>query len=76
MKIKTSVSLSRELLAQIDRAAGGKLNRSAFLEKAAWDELALLARRAREARDRRILARNAASLNAEAADVLEFQTES
>jgi metal-responsive CopG/Arc/MetJ family transcriptional regulator len=75
MKIKTSVSLSEEVLAAMDRASGGKTNRSAFLEKAAWTEIEMLRRQKREARDRRILDRDADALNAEALDVLEFQAE-
>ena len=75
MKVKTSVTLSAELLAEMDRAAGGKINRSEFLERAAWSEIELLKRRRRDVRDRRILDRAAKSLNAEALDVLEFQTE-
>ena len=76
MKVKTSVTLSEEVLVEMDRATGGKLNRSAFLEKAAWSEIDLLKRQRREARDRRILDRGAKRLNAEAMDVLEFQSHS
>jgi metal-responsive CopG/Arc/MetJ family transcriptional regulator len=75
MRTKTSVSLTEELLAEIDKIAGRDVNRSEFLEKAAWDRLALLKRRRREARDGQILRRNAVSLNAEAADVLEYQAD-
>jgi metal-responsive CopG/Arc/MetJ family transcriptional regulator len=75
MRTKTSVSLSKELLAEIDKVAGRDVNRSEFLEKAAWDRVALLKRRRREARDSRILLRNSMALNAEAADVLEFQAD-
>lgn len=75
MRTKTSVSLSRELLAEIGRVAGRNANRSEFLEKAAWDRLALLERRRREARDSRILDRRARALNAEALDVLEYQAD-
>jgi metal-responsive CopG/Arc/MetJ family transcriptional regulator len=75
MKVKTSVTLSEEVLAEMDRASGGRVNRSEFLERAAWSELAALKRRRREARDRRILDRAAKSLNAEALDVLEFQAD-
>jgi metal-responsive CopG/Arc/MetJ family transcriptional regulator len=75
MRVKTSVSLSGELLSEIDRVAGRDVNRSEFLEKAAWDRLALLKRRRRETRDRRVLDRRARSLNAEALDVLEYQAD-
>ncbi len=75
MRTKTSVSLTEELLAEIGRFAGPDVNRSEFLEKAAWDRLALLKRRRREARDGRILQRRARALNAEAIDVLEYQAD-
>ena len=73
MRVKTSVSLSQELLSDIRRVAGARVNRSEFLEAAAWDRLALLKRRRREARDRAILDRNEKSLNSEALDVLDYQ---
>ena len=75
MREKTSVSLSRELLAEIERVGGSNVNRSEFLEAAAWDRISLLRRRHREARDLSILNRRAKSLNAEALDVLEYQAE-
>jgi metal-responsive CopG/Arc/MetJ family transcriptional regulator len=75
MRTKTSVSLSPELLAEIGRVVGRNANRSEFLEKAAWDRVALLKRRRREARDSRILDRRARVLNSEALDVLEYQAD-
>lgn len=75
MREKTSVSLTKELLAEISRVAGPDVNRSEFLEKAAWDRVALLKRLRREARDRRILARHARALNSEALDVLQYQAD-
>lgn len=73
MRAKTSVSLTKELLLEIPRVAGKKVNRSEFLEAAAWDRISLLRRRRREAGDRAILDRRSKSLNAEALDVLEYQ---
>lgn len=73
MRVKTSVSLTEELLAEIGRVAGQDVNRSEFLEKAAWDRLAVLKRRRREGRDRRILDRRSRELNSEALDVLDYQ---
>ena len=75
MRTKTSVSLTSELLAEIGRVAGRDVNRSEFLEQAAWDRLAMLKRRRREARDVRILGRQARALNVEAIDVLEYQAD-
>jgi len=75
MRSKTSVSLTKELLAEITRVGGSNVNRSEFLEAAAWDRIALLKRRRREARDRRILDRRARALNSEAIDVLGYQAD-
>lgn len=75
MRVKTSATLSTELLLEIKRVAGSKVNRSEFLEAAAWDRLALLKRRRREARDRSILDRHSRFLNSEALDVLEYQAD-
>jgi len=75
MREKTSVSLTKELLVEIRRVAGPKANRSRFLEAAAWDRIAVLRRRRREARDKTILDRDSRSLNAEAFDVLDYQAD-
>lgn len=75
MRAKTSVSLTKELLAEIGKVAGRDVNRSEFLERAAWDRIALLKRRRREERDARILDRRARALNSEALDVLEYQSD-
>jgi metal-responsive CopG/Arc/MetJ family transcriptional regulator len=75
MREKTSVSLTKELLLEIKRVGGARVNRSEFLEAAAWDRISLLKRRRREARDRAILNRHSKSLNAEALDVLEYQAD-
>lgn len=69
------MSLTDELLAEISRVAGRDANRSEFLERAAWDRIAMLKRRRREARDIRILDRRARALNTEALDVLEYQAD-
>jgi len=75
MRRKTSVSLTDDLLKEIGRVGGRRVNRSEFLEKAAWDRIARLKRQRRDARDRRILEREARTLNAEALDVLEYQAD-
>ncbi len=75
MRSKTSVSLTKELLAEITRVGGSNVNRSEFLEAAAWDRIALLKRQRRETRDRRILDRRARALNSEAIDVLGYQAD-
>jgi metal-responsive CopG/Arc/MetJ family transcriptional regulator len=72
MKIKTSITLSEDLVAELDRAAGSE-SRSAFIENVLQ---AFLRRRAldeEQERDRRLLDRAAARLNREAEEVLEYQ---
>ena len=74
MKVKTSVTLSEELLNAIS-AETDRSNRSALIEEATWR---YLRGRQRETRDRRELERineHADELNEEAFDVLEFQAD-
>ena len=74
MKVKTSITLSEELLAAIDqRARERRKNRSDFIEAAARAFIEQLARGEQDARDLEILNGRADSLNVEAADVLEYQ---
>ena len=75
MKAKTSVTLSEELLAAIEKEGGRGVNRSEFLEAAGWDRVALLRRQRRNVRDRKLIDRHAEALNEEALDVLEYQIE-
>ena len=73
MKVKTSVTLSPELLAAIDRDCQGKASRSAFLERVAWESIRSAERAERDVRDIAIINANAERLNREALDVLEMQ---
>ena len=73
MKVKTSITLSEEILEAIDLHIGEYRSRSEFLETAARDFLAQLARKEAEQRDLDIINRHADSLNAEAEDVLTYQ---
>lgn len=73
MKIKTSVTLSDTLLAEIDRHAGRNANRSEFIETAVRGYIAALVRRQQNLRDLAIINRRAARLNREAKDVLDYQ---
>jgi Arc/MetJ-type ribon-helix-helix transcriptional regulator len=73
MKVKTSITLSSEVLAAIDRHSGEFRSRSEFLEASAREFLARLARTATERRDLAIINRRAEALNAEAEDVLSYQ---
>lgn len=73
MKVKTSITLSRQVLDMIDRHGTEFNSRSEFLEHAARSLLASLARAEAERRDLEIINRNADKLNDEAADVLAYQ---
>ena len=75
MKVKTSITLSEELVAEIDKLSEHYGNRSAFVEQAVRAFLADGARRARDASDLAILNRRADALNAEARDVLGYQVD-
>ncbi len=75
MKIKTSVTLSEELLEEIDRLAGASKNRSAVIERAVRVLIALETRRRRDARDLAILNKQADHLNREALDALSYQVD-
>jgi len=74
MKEKTSITLSSEVLARIDRLAGSSRSRSAFIEKVLRGYLLERERAAVQARDLERINRAAEQLNSEAADVMEYQT--
>ena len=73
MKIKTSITLSDEVIEAIDQHVGEYKSRSEFLETAARKFILQLARKEAEQRDFEIINRCADSLNAEAEDVLTYQ---
>ena len=73
MKVKTSITLSDDLLDEIDRRSDEFHSRSEFLETAARGFLQQLARTELEERDLSIINRRADALNAEAEDVLSYQ---
>lgn len=73
MKVKTSITLSENLLQTIDQIVGSSTNRSAFLESAAWAYLKQLRKAEQEARDIEIINRRADYLNEEARDALSYQ---
>lgn len=73
MKIKTSVTLTRELIQYIDKEYGGRTNRSQFIEEAVRDYLTREIRRKRDLTDARIINKKAGKLNKEAMDVLSYQ---
>jgi metal-responsive CopG/Arc/MetJ family transcriptional regulator len=73
MKVKTSITLSEELIHAMDALSSQYGTRSALIEQAVRDFLATVAQRQREAQDLEILNRRAEALNVEAADVLSYQ---
>jgi metal-responsive CopG/Arc/MetJ family transcriptional regulator len=75
MKVKTSVTLSEEVLEEVDSVVEGTGNRSALIEEAVREYLQRLRQRARDERDLYILNDQADKLNEEALDVLSYQVE-
>ncbi len=75
MKVKTSITLSEDLLKAIDKEAGPSKNRSDFIETALWAYLEHRRREVRDAQDLEIINRHSERLNREALDVLGYQVE-
>jgi metal-responsive CopG/Arc/MetJ family transcriptional regulator len=73
MKEKTSITLSREILSGIDKFTGARRSRSAFIERVLRRYLREQVRAQANARDLERINRAAERLNAEAADVLDYQ---
>jgi predicted transcriptional regulator len=73
MKEKTSITLSKEVLAGIDRIAGSKQSRSAFIEAVLAQYLRKRARAQVEARDLELINQVADELNTEVEDILRYQ---
>ncbi len=75
MKVKTSITLSEDILQTVDELSGSYKNRSEFIETAVRAFIDRLIREQQNARDLEILNRHADRLNQEAADVLTYQVE-
>ena len=73
MKIKTSITLSEDVVKAIDKLSGQSKNRSEFIETAVRAYIAQMIRKERNARDLEIINRHADRLNEEALDVLAYQ---
>ena len=73
MKVKTSITLTSELIQAIDEYGQPYKNRSDFIEAATWAFIKQIIRDQQNARDIEIINRNADRLNAEAVDVLAYQ---
>ena len=73
MKVKTSITLSEDLLEAIDQLPDQYHTRSSFLESAAWAFIGRLQRDEQARRDIEIINRRADRLNAEVMDALAYQ---
>jgi metal-responsive CopG/Arc/MetJ family transcriptional regulator len=72
-KEKTSITLSKDVLRAVDRVAGSKQSRSAFIEAVLAEYLRARERAERDARDIELINRNLERLNRDALDGLEHQ---
>ena len=73
MKIKTSITLSEDLLEAIDQLSTQFKNRSEFIESALRAYMAKMIRDEQNAKDLAIINERVERLNKEAADVLNYQ---
>ena len=73
MKLKTSITLSDDVLKAIDEQLGPQGNRSVFIETAVRVYISQRIRDKQNAKDLEIINRQADRLNKEASDVLTFQ---
>jgi metal-responsive CopG/Arc/MetJ family transcriptional regulator len=73
MKQKTSVTLSTEVLGDMDRLAGTARSRSAFIEEILRRYIREQLKAERDAREIEIINRHAGQMNAEVNDALRYQ---
>jgi metal-responsive CopG/Arc/MetJ family transcriptional regulator len=76
MKAKTSLTLSEDLVRSLDKMAGPKVSRSAFIEHILREFVDRRSKARRDAREVAAINRHAAELNAEMSDALSFQANS
>ena len=74
MKLKTSLTLSEDLVAKLDRLAGPEVSRSSFIEKILREFVEGRVQARRNARAAAVINRHATKLNTEMKDALSFQT--
>ncbi len=74
MKAKTSLTLSEDLVASIDKLAGPKVSRSAYIEQILREFVDRRAQVRKDAREVAAINRHAAQLNIEMNDALSFQS--
>jgi metal-responsive CopG/Arc/MetJ family transcriptional regulator len=75
MKLKTSITLSEDIVKTIDEVSRAGESRSQTIERVLREGLSAAARRAADRRELQLINDHAAELNAEAADVLSYQGE-
>lgn len=73
MKIKTSITISKDLIKEIDSVISKSGNRSLFIEEAVIDYLKHRKRLTRDQKDFEIINNHSDELNNEAADILTYQ---
>jgi metal-responsive CopG/Arc/MetJ family transcriptional regulator len=73
MKQKTSITLSSDILNEVDRSSGSKSSRSAFIEMVLREYFKEKVREAINQRDLELINANADYLNGEALDVLRYR---
>ncbi len=75
MKVKTSITLSKDIIEKIDSLTESYGNRSALIEKAVRDLIAAREKLDRDQSDLEIINKQADTLNSEAIDVLSYQVD-
>jgi len=75
MKVKTSITLSKDIVEKIDSLSESYGNRSALIEKAVRDLIAAREKLDRDQSDLEIINKQADTLNSEAIDVLSYQVD-
>ena len=73
MKVKTSITISNDILNTIDSLLGQNGDRSQFIERILMEFLDKLKRSSPNSKDLEIINKNAERLNKEAEDVLSYQ---
>lgn len=75
MKMKTSITLEKDVVAAVEQAAREGESRSQVIERLLRQSIAARERDATDQRDRKIINAHADELNEEAVDVLGYQVE-
>lgn len=73
MKVKTSITVEKDLLEAVDKLSGKNKNRSEFIEAAIQAYIVERTRAAGNARDLDLINESADILNQEALEVLDYQ---